>query len=148
MQSRFRKAWPRFAYFQEFIHIDRDWRITTLGQHLVSVFTRKNRPDDFRASGSGIWEKVDARELPVEACDLALRISNEHRFTSMTYDFMRHEDAWVIGEISYAFVLNAVYTETLFRREPHGYVRVEPIPIGVMHLQAMMAQAVGSMDVR
>jgi hypothetical protein len=114
-----------------------------LGKDLVSVFSRKNRPDDFRASGSGIWEKVDAKALPIEACDLALSISNDNGFTSMTYDFMWHNEAWVIGEISYSFMLNAVYTETLFKREQSGYVRELPIPIGVMHLQAMMEQMAG-----
>jgi hypothetical protein len=55
----------------------------------------------------------------------------------MTYDFMQHRGQWVIGELSYAFLLNAVYTETLFKREGPSYRRVDPIGIGVMHLQAM-----------
>jgi hypothetical protein len=138
LQSRYRNARPRYAYFQEFIHIEQDWRITTLGRDLVSVFTRKNRPDDFRASGSGLWEKVEETDVPVEACDLALRISNENRFSSMTYDFMLREETWVIGEISYAFLLNSVYTETLFRQEQGAYSRVSAIPIGEMHLRALI----------
>lgn len=146
LSARYRNAWPRYAYFQEFLQIDRDWRITTLGQDLVSVFTRKNRPEDFRASGSGIWEKVDASDVPSEACDLALHISNKYQFTSMTYDFMKNGERWVIGELSYAFVLNAVYTETLFKREQAGFVRVDPIPIGEMHLQAVMNQMAGVVD--
>ncbi|MDP1831454.1 MAG: hypothetical protein Q8K67_05300 [Geothrix sp.] len=148
LKSRYRNSWPRYAYFQEYLRVDRDWRITTLGRDLVSVFTRKNRPDDFRASGSGIWEKVDAQDLPAEACDLALNISNGHRFTSMTYDFMRNGDRWVIGELSYAFLLNAVYSDTLFRREPGGFVRAGSIPIGEMHLQAVMNQTAGVVDAR
>lgn len=143
LRSQYREAWPRYAYFQEFLHTDRDWRITTLGRDLVSVFTRKNRPGDFRASGSGLWEKVEVKDLPVEACDLALRISNDHGFTSMTYDFMKAGDRWVIGEISYAFVLNPVYADTLFRQEGGEYTRVGPIPIGEMHLRAVMDQAIG-----
>jgi glutathione synthase/RimK-type ligase-like ATP-grasp enzyme len=139
LQGRYRKAWPRYAYFQEFVQTNEDWRITTLGHDLVSVFVRRNRPDDFRASGSGLWKKVTAEEVPQEACDLALEISNRHGFTSMTYDFMRHHSGWVIGEISYAFLLNAVYTETLFRKEGTGYRQISPIPIGVMHLQAIAA---------
>lgn len=146
LKSRYRDSWPRYAYFQEFLTIDRDWRITTLGRNLVSVFTRKNRPDDFRASGSGIWEKMEAKDLPIEACDLALRISNENGFTSMTYDFMRNGDQWVIGELSYAFMLNAVYSDTLFRREREGFVRAESIPIGEMHLRAVMSQAAEVVD--
>jgi len=140
LRFRYRDAWPRFAYFQEFLHIERDWRITTLGADLVSVFSRKNRPDDFRASGSGIWEKTEEKDLPTEACELALEISNTHGFTCMTFDFMRRGEAWVIGEISYAFMLNAVYSDTLFTRGPDGYRRAEPVPIGEMHLRAMLAK--------
>jgi glutathione synthase/RimK-type ligase-like ATP-grasp enzyme len=146
LSARYRGAWPRYAYFQEFLHIDRDWRITTLGKDLVSVFSRKNRPEDFRASGSGIWEKVEVSDVPVEACDQALHISNAHQFTSMTYDFMKNGDRWVIGELSYAFVLNPVYTDTLFRRESAGFVCVDPIPIGEMHLQAVLTQMAEVMD--
>jgi hypothetical protein len=138
LQYRYRRSCPQYAYFQEFIHTDCDWRITTLGKDLVSVFVRRNRPNDFRASGGGLWEKVEEPNLPVEACDLALRISHEQGFISMTYDFMRAEDHWVIGEISYSFVLNQIYCDTLFRREQGSYHRAEPIPVGVMHLTALL----------
>ena len=141
LKFRYRNAWPRYAYFQEFVRTDHDWRITTLGSDLVSAFVRRNRPDDFRASGSGIWDKVKAADLPVEACDLALRISREHRFPSMTFDFMLHNGQWVIGEISYAFLLSPIYTETLFRKGEDGYRQVAPIPIGVMHLHAIAEMA-------
>jgi len=135
---RYLNACPRYTYVQEFIQTDSDWRITTLGADLVSVFVRRNRPDDFRASGSGLWEMVEPAGLPVEACDLALEISRRHGFTAMAYDFMRGPKGWVIGEISMTFVLNEVYTRTLFRRTPAGYAQEAPIPIGVMHLSALL----------
>ena len=135
---RYLNACPSYIYAQEFIEADSDWRITTLGADLLSVFVRRNRPDDFRASGSGLWEMVELEDLPTEACDLALEISNRHGFTSMAYDFMKGPKGWVIGEISMAFVLNAVYTTTLFRRTSAGYAKQAPIPIGVMHLSALM----------
>ena len=135
---RYLDACPRYLYVQAFIETDSDWRITTLGRDLVSVFVRRNRPDDFRASGSGLWEMVEPDNLPAEACDLALEISNRHGFTSMAYDFMRGPEGWVIGEISMSFVLNEVYTRTLFRRTPQGYEQQAPIPIGVMHLTALL----------
>ncbi len=138
LNHHYRNSRPRYAYFQQFIHTDCDWRITTLGKNLVSVFMRKNRPGDFRASGSGLWEKVKPSDLPTEACDLALRISNTHGFTSMTYDFMRSAGGWVIGELSYSFLLNRIYSDTLFLRQPEGYVDCAPIPIGVMHLSALL----------
>ena len=137
LQCRYNNSWPRYTYFQEFVHTEKDWRITTLGQDIVSVFARENRPGDFRASGSGLWSKVSENELPAEACDLALQISNANGFTSMTYDFMQHDGKWVIGELSYTFLLNAVYTETLFRKVEGGYTRMAPIPVGIMHLQAL-----------
>lgn len=132
-------AAPRYAYFQAYIPCDADWRITTLGPDLVSVFVRRNRPSDFRASGSGIWEMVSPADLPSEACDLALEISAKHGFTAMAYDFMLGPGGWVIGELSMTFVLNDVYTRTLFRRTAKGYRPEPPIPIGVMHLQALAA---------
>lgn len=138
LNHHYRNSRPHYAYFQQFIHTDCDWRITTLGKNVVSVFMRKNRPGDFRASGSGLWEKVEPSEVPAEACDLALRISNTHGFTSMTYDFMQSAGSWVIGEFSYSFLLNQIYTDTLFCRRPDGYVRCAPIPIGVMHLSALL----------
>ncbi|HET8902020.1 MAG TPA: hypothetical protein VFM84_08800 [Holophagaceae bacterium] len=144
-KHRFLDACPRYTYAQSFIRTDSDWRITTLGSDLISVFVRRNRPDDFRASGSGIWEMVEASDLPVEACDLALEISNRHGFTSMAYDFMKGPEGWVIGEISMTFVLNDVYTRTLFRRGPGGYEKEAPVPIGVMHLTALLeAQRAGT----
>lgn len=135
---RYRDCCPRYIYLQEFVETEYDWRLTTLGRDLISVFVRRNRPGDFRASGSGLWDKVDERELPGEACDLALRISNRHGFSCMTFDFMRGDRGWVIGELSYTFVLNDIYTTTLFRRQNGGYRWTEPIPIGVMHLRAVL----------
>lgn len=148
LSSQYRNAWPRYAYFQEFLTVDQDWRVTTLGRDLVSVFVRKNRPDDFRASGSGIWEQVTPADLPAEACDLALRISNQHGFLSMTYDFMKRGDSWVIGELSYTFLHNAIYSDTLFRRGPAGYRAQAPIPIGEMHLRAVLETLAEVVDAR
>ena len=128
---------PRYAYFQEFVPGDRDWRITTLGNDLVSVFVRRNRPGDFRASGSGLWERIGEKEIPVEACDLALGISNRHGFLSMTYDFRKGTKRWLINELSYTFLLNPVYSQTLFRKTSNGYQSIPPMPIGVLHLEAL-----------
>jgi len=138
LNHHYRHSRPHYAYFQQFIHTDCDWRITTLGRQLVSVFMRKNRPGDFRASGSGLWEKVEAVDVPVAACDLALKISNTHGFTSMTYDFMESPEGWVIGELSYSFLLNRIYSDTLFIKGEQGYVQCAPIPVGVMHLCSLL----------
>lgn len=134
---RYRDYCPRYAYFQEYIEGAGDWRITTLGRDLISAFVRRNRPLDFRASGSGLWEKVSVDSLPIEACELALKISNRHKFTSMTYDFMHGFGGWVIGEISFAFVLNRIYGNTLFRKTEGGFSTESFKSIGVMHLEAL-----------
>ncbi len=137
---RFRDVCPRYVYFQEFIPADGDWRITTLGSDLISCFVRRNRPGDFRASGGGVFEELDEKDLPTEACDLALHISNRHGFTSMAYDFMQSSKGWVIGEMSYTFALNPIYTQTLFSRVAGVYRKTNSIPICVMHLEAMREQ--------
>jgi glutathione synthase/RimK-type ligase-like ATP-grasp enzyme len=134
---RFRDVCPRYAYFQEFVPGTGDWRVTRFGPNVVSVFVRRNRPGDFRASGGGLFQELTEEELPTEACELALKISNRHGFTSMAYDFMRKPAGWVIGEISYTFALNPIYSRTLFRRVDGTYRKVAPIPICEMHLQAM-----------
>lgn len=135
---RYLNACPSYAYLQQFIATENDWRVTALGRDLVSVYVRRNRPDDFRASGSGIWEMVELSDLPSDACDIALEISNRHGFTSMAYDFMKGPKGWVIGEISMSYILNDIYTRTLFRRTEKGYEKQAPIPIGVMNLSALL----------
>ncbi len=136
-RNRYRDWCPRYAYFQEYLPATGDWRITTFGRDLISAFVRRNRPFDFRASGSGLWEKLTEDSLPAEACELALKISARHGFTSMTYDFMQGPQGWVMGELSFAFVLNRIYSDTLFRRTDSRFQAESPIPIGVMHLQAL-----------
>ena len=148
LNSRYRNSRPRYAYFQEFLHIDRDWRVTTMGKDIVSLFTRKNRPEDFRASGSGLWEQVGEKSLPTEAFDLALSISNKHQFTSMTYDFLKDGDRWVIGELSYAFVLDQYYAEQAFIRDKGTYSRGNFHSIGELHLRAVMEQMLEVGDAR
>ncbi len=138
---RFRDVCPRYVYLQEFIPGEGDLRITTFGPDLVSAFVRRNRPGDFRASGGGRFEELEEGEVPAEACDLALQISERHGFTCMAYDFMRSSGRWVIGEISYTIALFPVYSRTLFRRVAGAYRKINPIPICEMHLLALSEQA-------
>lgn len=137
---RFRDVCPRYVYLQEFIPGEGDLRVTTFGPDLVSAFLRRNRPGDFRASGGGRFEELEERDLPTEACDLALHISNRHGFTSMAYDFMRSSGRWVIGEISYTIAHLPVYARTLFRRVAGAYRKINPIPICEMHVLALSEQ--------
>jgi glutathione synthase/RimK-type ligase-like ATP-grasp enzyme len=130
----------RYVYFQEKIETDGDLRITTFGNDIISVFKRLNRPNDFRASGSGRWQMVTVEQLPIQACDLALAISERQNYTCMAYDFLQNENQWLVSEMSYSFLLNKIYTDTLFRKTGTLFEKIAPIPIGVMHLQSCLSK--------
>jgi len=96
-------AQKHYAYFQEFLPGNAfDTRITTIGSRAFG-FIRKNRPGDFRASGSGHLdgnpELVDPRCVRI-----ALEISQRFKFQSMAYDFLRDSAGDpVIVEMCYGF---------------------------------------------
>lgn len=99
----------RYAYFQEFMPGNAfDTRITVIGQRAFG-FLRKNRPGDFRASGSGqiVYDpdQVDKRCVEI-ALDVAKRLGTQ----SLAFDFLfdaNHEPR--IGEVSYCYVASAVH---------------------------------------
>jgi hypothetical protein len=79
-----------------------DLRIMTVGEKVFG-FARKNRENDFRASGSGMIEYLEA--LPLDCVKLAHRVASECRFVCMAFDFIKNnQDRWVIAEMSYTFV--------------------------------------------
>ena len=79
-----------------------DIRVVVAGNKVFG-FARANRPDDFRASGSGRIEYID--DLPQACVETAHRISRECGFVCMAYDFiLNNQDQWVVAEISYTFV--------------------------------------------
>lgn len=98
-----------YAYFQEFLPGNPyDIRITVIGNRAFG-FIRYNRPNDFRASGSGSID-YDVKKLPLEAVQCAHRISKENGFQSMAYDFLYGPEGKVLlNEISYCYVNQAVY---------------------------------------
>jgi len=97
-----------YIYFQEFLPgNDFDTRITIIGDRAFG-FMRTNRPNDFRASGSGSIvyerEKIDTRCIEI-AFEVADRIGSQ----SLAFDFLfnsQHEP--LIGEISYCYKSSAV----------------------------------------
>ncbi len=91
---------------------DGDLRLNVIGDRVMG-FLRTNRPHDFRASGSGLISYPD--ELPLDAAEIAWRISKEAGFDSMAYDFVKREGRWQVLEISYA------YTDTAVARCPFFY---------------------------
>jgi len=93
-----------YLYLQEYLpDNDRDIRITVIGERAFG-YVRKNRVDDFRASGSGDFD-VDPSNIPMEAVKIALGISSHLGFQSMAYDFLRDRDGQLrVNEISYGYV--------------------------------------------
>lgn len=102
------KTWwkPEFgyAYFQKFLPNNKfDTRVTVIGKRAFA-YRRFNRPDDFRASGSGNFD-VDPKQIDVRCIELAFRVSRMGKFQSMAYDFIYDQNKKpVIGEMSYTFV--------------------------------------------
>lgn len=98
-----------YFYLQKFMPDNNyDIRITVIGNRAFG-FMRYNRPLDFRASGSGLID-TDKNKIPLQAVQIAFRLSELARFQSMAYDFLKDENEnVVINEISYCYVNKAVH---------------------------------------
>jgi len=97
-----------YAYFQEFLPgNDFDTRITVIGDRAFG-FRRMNRPNDFRASGSGRLS-YDPELVDKRCVEIAFEMSKAGNFQSMAYDFLYKNEKPVICEISYTFVNHAVF---------------------------------------
>lgn len=97
-----------YVYFQEFLPGNAfDTRVTTIGRRAFA-FRRLNRPEDFRASGSGLIayerDKIDMR-----CVEIALSLSLRCGFQTMAYDFLYRNAEPVIVEISYGYADWAVH---------------------------------------
>ena len=107
--SRLRsEEWFNVAYIQEFIPgNDKDLRITAIGNRYAFGFWRKNRPNDFRASGSGVIDyQLPIPEAPLRYC---LGINQRLGLDTMAYDVIFRNGAFVILEMSYTYLDSAVY---------------------------------------
>ena len=92
-----------YIYFQEFIADNAyDTRITIIGDRAFG-YRRFNRPNDFRASGSGNFD-VEPTKIDLNCVKLAFNISNKLKFQSMAYDFIFQDNKPILIEISYTFV--------------------------------------------
>jgi glutathione synthase/RimK-type ligase-like ATP-grasp enzyme len=96
-----------YIYLQEFLDGNAfDTRDTVIGRRAFA-FRRLNRPDDFRASGSGriVWEpeQIDAR-----AVALAVRVAQQLGSQSLAVDVLRRGDEVVVAEVSYTYASWAV----------------------------------------
>lgn len=93
-----------YIYFQKFLPNNmNDIRITVIGNRAFG-YIRYNRPQDFRASGSGNFD-IDKKNIPIDAVRIAHQLSEQAHFQSMAYDFLLDEEGnVVINEISYCYV--------------------------------------------
>lgn len=97
-----------YAYFQRFLPDNAcDTRITVIGDRAFG-FRRMNRPNDFRASGSGLLDH-DPAKVDLRCVETAFRVSKAGRFQSMAYDFLFDGGCPVINEVSYTFADWAVH---------------------------------------
>jgi len=97
-----------YIYFQEFLPGNAfDSRITIIGNRAFG-FMRMNRPNDFRASGSGsiVYDptKVDKR-----CVEIAFRVARRIGAQSLAFDFLfTPRQKPEIGEISYCYLPGAI----------------------------------------
>jgi len=95
-------------YWQEFVpENDGDLRVTVIGDRYAVAFRRRNRPGDFRASGSG--RLVYDGEIPEAALHAAIALNRRYNFDSMAYDFLMFGEKLVFVEMSYGYVDRAVF---------------------------------------
>jgi glutathione synthase/RimK-type ligase-like ATP-grasp enzyme len=81
-----------------------DYRVTVIGDQ-VSVFGRQNRPNDFRASGSGrLFSAILDRKLAT----LCWQICRQANWGTMGFDVLRQQDRWVITEMSYTYQIYGI----------------------------------------
>ena len=98
-------AWElhkNYILFQEFLSDNPfDVRIVVIGNRVFG-FRRFNRPNDFRASGSGNAD-IDPQHVPLETVRLGFRLANRLKTQSIAIDCLRKDDKWVVVEMSYTF---------------------------------------------
>jgi glutathione synthase/RimK-type ligase-like ATP-grasp enzyme len=109
---RFRRAVPPqrgYVYFQDFLPDNAfDTRVTVIGPRAFG-FRRRNRPGDFRASGSGEL-LYDAESVDLRCVRAAFEVAGRIDGACLAFDFLFDADKEPkIGEISYAFSAAAVY---------------------------------------
>jgi glutathione synthase/RimK-type ligase-like ATP-grasp enzyme len=96
-----------YLLLQEFIDGNNfDTRVTIIGNRAFA-FRRFNRPNDFRASGSGRGD-WDPAQIDLAAVRLAFEVARQLDVESVAVDVLRREGEQVIVEISYTFASWAV----------------------------------------
>ena len=98
-----------YVYFQQFLPDNAfDTRITIIGDRAFG-FMRANRPNDFRASGSGSIV-YSPEEMDKRCVEIAFRVANRLGTQSLAFDFLfNSKNEPMIGEISYCYLAAAVH---------------------------------------
>lgn len=97
-----------YLYVQEFLPGNEfDIRVTVIGNRAFA-FRRCNRPNDFRASGSGQID-WDQTHIGVEIVRLAFRVAQQLETQSIAIDILQRDETYVVSEISYTFASWAVH---------------------------------------
>lgn len=98
-----------YVYFQDFLPGNTfDTRVTIIGNRAFA-FRRMNRPDDFRASGSGNVV-YDASATDKRCIGMAFEVVRNIHSQSLALDFLYNQDGEPqIGEISYTFADYAIH---------------------------------------
>lgn len=78
-----------------------DTRVVVIG-HRAYAARRPNRPNDFRASGSGVME-TDPQKIDLDAVELAMRASRVLDMPSIAVDVLRRDGQPVLTEVSYYY---------------------------------------------
>lgn len=93
-----------YIYFQEFIPENTfDIRIITIGSRAIGI-KRPTRPNDFRASGSGLIV-YNKEEIPLSCIKVAFETSKKMDAVCVAYDFVfDKDDNPLIVEINYGFM--------------------------------------------
>lgn len=107
-----RRQMPRqqgYMYFQEFLPGNTfDTRITIIGDRAFG-FMRENRPNDFRASGSGLILYERGR-IDNRCVEIGFRVADRLVTQSLAFDFIFNSQREpMIAEISYCYVSELVH---------------------------------------
>lgn len=96
------------VYFQEFVpNNPADLRITVIGDQYAYGFWRNNRPNDFRASGSG---SIDyQRPVPEEPLRACIQLNRTLNVDTMCYDVLFTPGGFVFTEMSYGYLDSAPF---------------------------------------
>ena len=90
-----------YAYFQEFIpNNEFDTRLVVIGGERALCERRYCRKGDFRASGSGHFEYVEADRKVLE---IAFQVAQKLKLQTVAFDFIYDKEKPLIVEISYGF---------------------------------------------